>query len=128
MLSPWCDLTNEIARDQKDPTLSLTKPHLAADCHAGAEDRARPEISPLFADFSADLPPALITSGSRDLLLDDCLRLAQRLRSAGVSADLRVRYGLWHVFEFYDELPEAEQSLCEVAAFLKQRLADVDKG
>ena len=64
------------------------------------------------------LPPTIITSVSRDLLLSQCLRLAQRLRAAGVDCELRVWEGLWHVFEFYP-IPEARQSIVEIAEFIK---------
>ena len=35
-----------------------------------------------------------------------------------MAVDLRVWEGLWHVFEFYAEVPEASQSLAEIARFL----------
>jgi acetyl esterase/lipase len=65
-----------------------------------------------------DLPPCIITTGSRDLLLSQCLRLAAGLRAAGVECDLRVWDGLWHVFEFYP-IVEAQLSIAEVAAFIR---------
>ena len=40
------------------------------------------------------------------------------MRAAGASIDLRVWDGMWHVFEFYPELPEAQQSLTEITTFL----------
>ena len=64
------------------------------------------------------LPPIMITSGSRDLLLSQALRLAWRLRAAGADCDLRVWEGMWHVFEFYP-IPEARASIGEIAAFLR---------
>ena len=86
-----------------------------------AEVRNAPEK--LFVTHFPDLmPPTLITSGTRDLLLSDCARLSTKLRAAGVAAELRVWEGMWHVFEFYPQLPEAEASLKELGAFLKQHL------
>jgi acetyl esterase/lipase len=40
------------------------------------------------------------------------------LRDSGVNVDLQVWEGLWHVFEWDDRLPEAEQSIKNIAAFL----------
>ncbi|MCP4767070.1 MAG: hypothetical protein GY875_12450 [Gammaproteobacteria bacterium] len=40
------------------------------------------------------------------------------MSAAGVTCDLRVNEGMWHVFEFYP-IPEAEQSLREVAEFIR---------
>jgi acetyl esterase len=53
------------------------------------EARRDPSISPLYAEL-AGLPPALITVGALDPLLDDSLFLAARLRAAGCEAVLRV--------------------------------------
>ncbi len=48
-----------------------------------------PAISPLYADVSG-LPPALLTVGTLDPLLDDSLFMAARLRAAGNPAELHV--------------------------------------
>ena len=68
------------------------------------------------------LPPTIITSGSRDLLLSQALRLAQKLRTAEIDCDLRVWEGMWHVFEFYP-IPEANLSIREVAAFVRAQMS-----
>jgi acetyl esterase/lipase len=127
LLSPWSDLTHasDTARtlDGIDPTLSLvTSGDSMANAFAGGTPRSSPEISPLFAKVPKGFPPTLITSGTRDALLSDCARLSTKLRAAGVAAELRVWEGMWHVFEFYPELPEAEASLREIASFLASRL------
>lgn len=53
------------------------------------EDRQDPEVSPLYADL-AGLPPALLSVGTADPLLDDSLFMAARLRAAGNEATLDV--------------------------------------
>ncbi len=53
------------------------------------EARRDPSISPLYADV-AGFPPALLTVGTLDPLLDDSLFLHQRLVAAGVDAELAV--------------------------------------
>jgi acetyl esterase/lipase len=45
------------------------------------------------------------------------------MRRAGVDVDCRVWDGLWHVFEFYGAYPEADESLREIANFLRSQLA-----
>ena len=54
-----------------------------------AEARRDPSISPLYADLTG-LPPALLTVGTLDPLLDDSLFFAARLRQAGTEATLAV--------------------------------------
>ncbi|MEM7211562.1 MAG: alpha/beta hydrolase fold domain-containing protein [Pseudomonadota bacterium] len=123
LMSPWCDLTAEGAptpnADGSDPTLTRELIDNAAAMFAGSFARETPEISPIFADWPAGLPPMLITTGTRDLLRDQVLRLVDRIRANGNACDLRVHPHMWHVFEFYDEIPEADRSLREIGAFLK---------
>ena len=122
LLSPWCDLTPEAAARHNpegvDPTLNPELIQGAARMFGGDHDLASPEISPVFADWPTGLPPCMITTGTRDLLRDQTVRLAELLRSSGARCDLRVHPHMWHVFEFYDEIPEADRSLREIGAFL----------
>src|SRR6056297_2154203 len=122
LLSPWCDLTHGgeslAANDGRDPTLPFGNVDRAAKAYAGDAARDDPDISPLLGRFGPWFPPALITTGTRDLLLSPSVELARRLRAAGADVDLRIWDGLWHVFEFYDELPEAAESLAQAGAFL----------
>ena len=67
-------------------------------------------------------PPTLITTGTRDLLLSDCVRLATEMRAAGVETRLHVWEAMWQVFEFYPEIPEGRQSLREIVDFLAAHL------
>jgi acetyl esterase/lipase len=64
-----------------------------------------------------------LTTGDRDRLRGDSEALAVKLQAAGVETELMRWPGLWHVFEFYDELPEALASLQAIAAFLVRHLA-----
>jgi acetyl esterase/lipase len=127
LLSPWCDISDTGDSNRTlsglDPTLDYA-PHLkeAAAAYAGGRDLTDPLVSPLYGDYRPGFPPSLITSGTRDLLLSDCARLSTALRRAGVDARLHVWEGMWHVFEWYPDLPEAQQSLDEIADFLNGHL------
>jgi len=84
-------------------------------CHGG--DPADPDVSPLFADL-AGLPPALLSVGTLDPLLDDSLFLAPRYAAAGNDVELAVYPGGAHVFMgFAGAL--AEESLDRIDSFLK---------
>jgi len=119
LLSPAADMTEEFdphtAPD--DPFLS---PHLVDAvpvAYAGDLEKINPEISPIYNNFNADWPPTLITTGTRDRFAGQCAALARAIREAGAHADLRLWDSLWHVFEYYN-IPEADLSLGEVAAFI----------
>lgn len=128
LLSPWIDLTHSgdshATLQGLDPTLSVT--HFlepASLAYAGGQPRESPGVSPLFADIPSSFAPTIISSATRDLLLSDSVRLAAKLRAAGATVDLQVTEGLWHVFEWYPELPESVESMRCIASFVCQYLA-----
>eukprot|EP00339_Tiarina_fusa_P001844 CAMPEP_0117034566 /NCGR_PEP_ID=MMETSP0472-20121206/24600_1 /TAXON_ID=693140 ORGANISM="Tiarina fusus, Strain LIS" /NCGR_SAMPLE_ID=MMETSP0472 /ASSEMBLY_ACC=CAM_ASM_000603 /LENGTH=309 /DNA_ID=CAMNT_0004743771 /DNA_START=21 /DNA_END=950 /DNA_ORIENTATION=- len=124
LLSPWIDLSHS-GESHKiknlDPTLSVE--HFlvqAGAAYMGNKNPLDPLISPLFGEFPGNFPPTTISSGTRDLLMSDSIRLADKLRDVGVVVDLQVTEGLWHVFEWYPDLPEARKSLQHISAFLSK--------
>jgi acetyl esterase/lipase len=122
LLSPWCDLSvssdSQSFNDGRDPTLTTQDSIMAAKLYAGKNEIAHPDISPINGDFDNSFPPFLITTGTRDLLLSLSVRLASILRKKGIDVDLHVWEGLWHVFEWDDSLPESNESIKNIAAFL----------
>lgn len=124
LLSPAVDLrvdAHRMAAAPEDPTLSKTRMADVARAYPGDLAIDHPLVSPIFASMN-DLAPTIITTGTRDMLLPGCLRLTRKMLRAGVDVTCRVWDGLWHVFEFYDAYPEAEESLREIADFLTRHL------
>jgi monoterpene epsilon-lactone hydrolase len=125
LLSPWVDLaaTGDSQNLDLDPTINQD-----TMCRAGAEAYANGialtdhRVSPLYAEYDATFPPTLITTGTRDFLMSDAARLSTKLRSSGVDVSLHLWEGMWHVFEFYPDIPEGKQSLEEIASFLRIHL------
>src|SRR5262249_40673721 len=64
------------------------------------DERRDPAISPAFADLRG-LPPALMSVGTTDHLLDDTLMLASRSVAAGNDVELFVAPDLPHGFLFF---------------------------
>lgn len=122
VLSPWTDLTQSggtmATRAEADPALTRRALQVrAADYLAGADPRA-PLASPLYADLRG-LPPLLIQTGGREILLDDALRLAARAARADVPVTLQTFPGAPHVFQGFAPLvEEAACALDHVAAFI----------
>lgn len=123
LLSPAADLRTERelfgAVIDHDPSLSYQLMLDVASVYPGPYALDDPAVSPCLGTMEG-LAPTIITTASRDLLLESSLRLASRLRRAGIATECNVWPGLWHVFEFYDELPEAAASLADIATFLHQ--------
>jgi len=124
LLSPWVDLADQsdsrVVLDGLDPALGCVTP--AALAYADGRDLTDPGISPVYADFGPGFPPTVITTGTRDYLSGDCARLSTAMRLAGVDVRLHLWEGMWHLFEFYPDVPEAKQSLAEITAFLAKQL------
>ena len=120
LLSPASDLSNhgDSALTDRDPVLPNSSLGMAGVTYAPGVDLHDPDVSPLFADYTPDFPNTLITTGTRDVLLSSCARLDRKLRQDGARSQLRVWEGMWHAFEFYADLPEAQASLKEIARFL----------
>lgn len=120
LLSPWVDLTcsgdTYSSLAPADPVLGPLDPGAFAAAYA-VTGTADPKASPLFADL-AGLPPSLIQTGSREILLSDSCRLESALRGVGVQAGLHVWDGLWHGWQLQYRVPEGRQALDDLAAFL----------
>jgi monoterpene epsilon-lactone hydrolase len=85
-----------------------------------SEDPRNPLISPLFGDWRG-MPPILLHVGEDEVLLDDSLRLAERVRSAGGKAEVVIWPRMWHVFQvFAPFLPEANQSIAQIGAYIRE--------
>lgn len=127
LLSPWCDLSNARERltfnDGRDPILMRRNSDLAASYYSGTKNVDQPLISLINGVFDSGFPPELISTGTCDLLISQAVRLAQRLRDSGTRVDLQVWEGLWHVFEWYEHLPEARQSIRQIADHLTKAMA-----
>ena len=123
-LSPASDLNDygDSGLADRDPMLKKAETKGVEAAYLAGQDPTNPEISPVFGPFDPAFPPTIITTGTRDFLLSSCVRLARVMREAGTAVDLRVWEGMWHVFEFYPEIPEADASLSEIADYLRPHL------
>src|SRR6195952_5618356 len=57
--------------------------------YAHGHDLKDPLLSPVYGDFHG-FPPAILSTGTRDLLLSNTVRVHRKLREAGVDAQLEV--------------------------------------
>ena len=130
LMSPWTDLTlshaTHTSKARVDPYFpNRERLRLAAHHYAGATALDHPLLSPHFAQLH-ELPPTLIHVGEREALLDDSLQLAKGMRAQGSPVSIKVFPGMWHVWQMLGGwMPEADQSLRELAAFLALRLSSV---
>ncbi len=126
--SPWADLTADgdsvSANAFVDNALVSYDGWVgaAARLYAGSKDLTDPLISPIHGDFTG-FPPAILTSGTRDLLLSDTVRTHRKLRQAGVEALLQVFEAQSHAQFLTPFAPETEEAFGEIARFFDARLS-----
>ncbi len=87
--------------------------------YAGGADVSDPEISPMAGDPSG-LPPILLHVGTREILLGDSARFAEKARQAGVDVTLRVFDGMFHLFHQHWRLAEAKAAHDDIADFYRR--------
>jgi acetyl esterase/lipase len=90
--------------------------------YAHGHDLKDPLLSPVYGDMK-DFPPAILTSGTRDLLLSNTVRVHRKLRAERVEAQLQVFEAQSHAQYYRDDTsPEAKDAFQEIALFFDRHL------
>jgi monoterpene epsilon-lactone hydrolase len=76
-----------------------------------------PRVSPLRGALH-DLPPVLIQASDSEMLLDDARRYVAKAQAAGSPVMLQTWPNMFHVWQMFTDLPEAEEAYANVAEFL----------
>ncbi len=123
--SPWTDLSGSGASMTEnagaDPLLPAHRlPELVRFATNGGVAPEDPRISPLFADFPS-APPVLFQVSETEILRDDTVRMADKLRATGAIVRVETWPDAPHVWQFLDGMiPEARVALTHAAAFLTE--------
>ncbi len=125
-LSPVADMTDREAhfKNVYDPVLHPKAARIYHTSYVAQNDASNPLISPVLGDWHG-LPPLLIHAGEDEILREDAVRVEELAKAAGVDVRLEIFPRMWHVWQIYLTLPQAVQSLDDIAQFLKSRLAVV---
>ncbi len=126
-LSPWADLegTGDSARSGAvdDPLIPVEGLIGMGQLYLAGANARDPRASPLYGDYRG-LPPLLIQVGTREVLLDDARRVAERARAAGVNVHLECEEGLIHVWPLFGAgVPESREAVERIGAFVAERTA-----
>lgn len=90
--------------------------------YAKGHDLNDPLLSPVNGDMHG-FPPTILTTGTRDLLLSNTVRIHRKLRRAGIAAELVLFEGQSHAqYQVDDTLPETKEAFGEIAAFFEEHL------
>ena len=88
--------------------------------YAASHDLREPYLSPLFGDLTKGFPPTILTTGTRDRLLSDSVRMHRALRAAGVLAELHVWEAAGHG-QWGEAAPEGAEQAAEVRSFIDRQ-------
>ncbi len=123
-LSPWTDLEATGASAQPggadDPMIPVAALRDMGKVYADGALR-NPLAAPLYGSFKG-LPPLLIQVGTREILLDDSTRVADKARAAGVTVRLEIEEGAPHVWQAMPNLPEAIDAVRRIGVFVRERI------
>jgi acetyl esterase/lipase len=93
-----------------------------ARLYANGRDLKDPLLSPVYGDLRG-FPATILTTGTRDLLLSNTVRVHRRLRQAGVDAVLQVFEGQSHAHYLRNiDAPETKEAFGEIAQFFDRHL------
>lgn len=91
-----------------------------AEFYANGRDLKDPMLSPVYGDMRG-FPPAILSTGTRDLYLSNTVRVHRKLRQAGVEAVLHVYEGQSHA-NYLRDSPEGQEAFQEIARFFDKHL------
>lgn len=103
------------------PMLSDKMVKASFDGYRGDVDPKDPMLSPIYGDLHG-LPPVLLLSGTRDMLLSGTIILHRALLKADVDADLVVFEGMSHAHWMCQETPEATEAFEIMAKYFDRHL------
>jgi len=121
-LSPWTDLAltgaSLVANASADPMLNATHLPALTKLYLADADPRTPYASPLYGDVKS-LPPVLIQAGSDEILRDDAVRMADKLREHNAQSRVEIWPRMPHGWQlFVPVLPEAHQAIARIADFI----------
>jgi epsilon-lactone hydrolase len=125
-ISPWTDLTvngqSYRINDGKDPMIRTADAASFASFYLAGADPRNPYASPLHGD-PAGLPPSLILVGSDEILYDDAVGMADKLRAAGCRVEIEIWPRMPHVWPLFARIvPEARRAVDRIGSFLDREL------
>jgi acetyl esterase/lipase len=88
--------------------------------YADGHDPKDPYLSPVHADFTRGFAPSILTSGTRDMLLSNMVRMHRALVRGGVEAELHVWEAMAHAP--FSNAPEADELYNQHVQFMLRRM------
>jgi monoterpene epsilon-lactone hydrolase len=125
-VSPWTDLAmtgrSFTVNAGVDPLLSAEQARRFVHHYLAGTDPRSPYASPLYGE-PGGLPPTIIQVGSDEVLRDDAVRMAERMRAAGCRVQLEIWPRMPHVWHlFAPVMPEAHRAIARIGEFVAEAM------
>lgn len=121
LIAPWVEPLSTPSRT-RDLVLTKAYGDACAAAYLGDGDPKRTGFSPTDDDLTG-LPPTLIQVGTQEILYDQVVEFAGKLKAANVDTTLTADPSMWHVEHAQAfALREAARSVAALGAFLAGRL------
>jgi len=122
-ISPWTDMEctgdSIVSRASVDPMVQKEILLQMGGTYLNGADAKSPLAAPLHADFTG-LPPMLIHVGDAEVLLDDSIRIEQKMKAAGVDVTVEVWDDMIHVWHlFAPMLDKGQEAIEQLGAFVR---------
>jgi monoterpene epsilon-lactone hydrolase len=124
--SPWADMTmtrGSLRRNAlRDMMLPVRRfPEVVSYYLQGASN-TDPLVSPVYGEY-VDPPPAMITASKTEILRDDAVAMADRLRAAGGDVALELWKDMPHAWPFFAGMVvEADRTVARAGQFIARHL------
>lgn len=119
--TPYADLTHSGDSHATMAGIDISTPpgnlRVVRAIYLGDHDPRDPYISPVFGNFTAEFPPTMLCSGTRDFLLSETVRVHRRMLAAGIEAELHVWEAALH-YMFASITPEDRERDDQARKFL----------
>jgi len=128
LIAPWVDITGTSPSIEenlwKETMLDGRALEHGGNLFRGDLAGDDPICSPLYAE-QHDLPPVLMQVGQDEILRDDSVRLAAKIKEAGGTAQLDVWPKVYHVWHRAASMvPEARKAIKDIAEFFEPHWAN----
>lgn len=129
LISPFLDVNSKVDSRKRniksDPLVGSLKEnyHLTRyltdnEYFKTVENKGNPYVSPIYADFK-NFPRTYIQVNEDEVLADDSLIAYQKMKEQKVEVFIEKRKGLYHVYILNPKLKETDETLKNIAKFLK---------
>lgn len=122
-LSPVTNLSEKEKKREgfDDPLLPPKAMKVYTEAYVQQHDPHDPLVSPVFGDLHG-FPPLLIHVGEDEVLRDDAVRIAELAKAHDVDERIEIYPRMWHVWQLFLKMPQATQSLEDIAKFIDAHL------